>query len=128
MKKIRSKPAGANQRLGQWGEGLAAVYLEERGLRIVERNFRCPLGEIDLIAQDGDCLVFCEVKTRRSTAFGQPQEAVALAKQRKIIRSATWYIAARQWSTDVRFDVVAISKPTAGEPVIEWLPAAFFIS
>ena len=65
-----------HQALGRYGEALAARYLRERGMTIVERNWRCPEGEIDLVALDGDCLVICEVKTRRGTGTGDPLEAV----------------------------------------------------
>ena len=66
--------------LGRYGEDLAARYLGERGMQVLDRNWRCEHGEIDLVALDGDCLVVCEVKTRRSTAFGEPVEAVTWRK------------------------------------------------
>ncbi len=111
------------QTLGKWGEEQAAAYLQGQGLRLVERNYRCPLGEIDIIARDGDCLVFCEVKTRSSSRYGLPQEAVAWSKQQKIIKVASWYLGDRE--ADVRFDVIAITRSAAGKAEIEWLPAAF---
>jgi len=113
------------QRLGKWGESQAVEYLESHGLRIICRNYRCPRGEIDIIAQDGDCLVFCEVKTRSSHKYGLPQEAVAWTKQQKISKVASWYLGDQEITVDIRFDVLAITKSAAGKPEIEWLPAAF---
>ena len=73
--------ANANQRVGKFGEWLAAEHLVDSGMRLVARNWRCPLGEIDIIAQDGDTVVFCEVKTRRGTRYGTPAAAVVQAKR-----------------------------------------------
>ncbi len=113
------------QVLGRWGESLAAAYLESQGLEIIRRNYRCPPGEIDLVAVEGNVLVFCEVKTRRSAAFGLPQEAVGRAKQQKIIKVASWYLQENCWTGDVRFDVVAVIGSSAARAEIVWLPAAF---
>ena len=113
------------QSLGKWGESQAADYLQAHGLRIICRNYRCPLGEIDIIAQDGDCLVFCEVKTRSSDTYGLPQEAVAWTKQQKIAKVASWYLGNQEITRDIRFDVLAITTSIGGRPEIEWLPAAF---
>jgi putative endonuclease len=77
--------------LGRWGEEEAARFLRRLGMTIVERNLRTPVGEIDIIARQGKILVFVEVKTRRSDAFGTPQEAVGPTKQRQIIRTALWF-------------------------------------
>ncbi len=95
--------------LGRRGEQMAAEALRERGYRIVEHNFRCQYGEIDLIAEEKDDLVFVEVKTRRGTAFGHPEEAVTLSKRRKLVEVASYYLDVhnegdRSW----RIDVVAI--------------------
>ena len=99
----------ARQLLGRKGEQMAADALRARGYRIVERNFRCRYGEIDLIAEEQNDLVFVEVKTRRGTAFGHPEEAVTLTKRRKLVEVATYYlylhaVGDRSW----RIDVVAI--------------------
>ena len=99
----------ARQLLGRKGEQMAAEALRERGYRIVEHNFRCRYGEIDLIAEEKDDLVFVEVKTRRGTAFGRPEEAVTLTKRRKLVEVASYYLdlhneGDRSW----RIDVVAI--------------------
>ena len=99
----------ARQLLGRKGEQMAAQALLERGYRIVEHNFRCRYGEIDLIAEEKGDLIFVEVKTRRGTAFGQPEEAVTRAKRRKLAEVASYYLdmhhaGDRPW----RIDVVAI--------------------
>jgi putative endonuclease len=96
--------------LGQAGEALAADTLRQQGYTILTRNYRTPYGEIDLIAQHGDTLVFVEVKLRRSEVFGSPQAAVNSTKQRHLKLAAQYYLI-RQRATEikVRFDVVAIT-------------------
>ena len=95
--------------LGRKGEQMAADALRERGYSIVELNFRCRYGEIDLIAEDKDDLVFVEVKTRRGTAFGRPEEAVTLTKRRKLAQVASYYLDLRnEGDRSWRIDVVAI--------------------
>lgn len=97
------------RRLGQWGESVAATHLEAQGYRIVERNWRCSLGEIDIVAQDGDVLVFAEVKTRQSRAFGTPEESITPRKGQRLIDLGLQYCADHglddiEW----RIDIVAI--------------------
>jgi putative endonuclease len=95
--------------LGAFGERLAAAHLEAKGYRIRARNFRCREGEIDIVAEDGDCLVFVEVRTRRGDAFGSPAESVTLAKERRLLTVARAYL---QEHADVppnqRIDVVGV--------------------
>ena len=91
---------------GTRGEQLAAEYLERAGLTILERNFRCRAGEIDLVAQDGTELVFVEVRTRAGNAFGTPEESITRRKQRKMAECAYSYLAEhpaadRAWRVDV---------------------------
>jgi putative endonuclease len=95
--------------LGDLGEDLAAKHLLDAGYRIVERNFRCRLGEIDCVAVKNRTLVFCEIKTRRSNRYGGPVEAVDRKKRRKMTRLARYY-ALTQGLHNVpqRFDVVAV--------------------
>lgn len=95
---------------GMIQETLAADYLMQRGVQIVERNFRCRQGEIDLIGTHRSCLVFFEVKYRRNTTSGTPEEAVGLLKQQKICRVSDYYMLSHsQWGVQqVRYDVVAI--------------------
>ncbi|MBX5449278.1 YraN family protein [Thermogemmatispora sp.] len=101
--------------LGRAGEHLAAAALRRRGYRICERNFRCRAGEIDLIACEGEELVFIEVKTRRGTGWGPPEEALTPRKRRKLIEVASHYLELhgayeRPW----RIDVVAIQLSSTG--------------
>jgi len=111
--------------LGRWGEEQAVRFLRRKGLKIVARNLRTPVGEIDIIARHKKTLVFVEVKTRRNLAFGAPQEAVGPTKQRQIRRTAQWYLADQGTPTaPARFDVVAVVAGP-GEPVIEHIVNAF---
>lgn len=108
----------ARLELGRWGEEEAARFLKKKGLKILERNLRTPLGEIDLIVRDRKFLVFVEVKTRRSASHGRPQEAVGPAKQRQIIHSAQWYLAAeKREDLQPRFDVVAVTPGSRGAEI-----------
>ena len=113
--------------LGAYGEALASQYLQAQGYRILEANFRCKLGEIDLIAQDGNVICFVEVKTRRSLAYGQPFEAVHSFKIRKLTRLALIYLKYKFQSIEVpcRFDVVSIVCDPKGEARIQHLKNAF---
>ena len=112
--------------LGRRGEALALEFLRRKGYRIVERGFRLFRGEIDIIARDGDTLVFVEVKTRATTEFGLPEEAVTPAKQAQIRKIARGFLAARDLGEpDCRFDVLAILAPADGDPVITHYENAF---
>jgi len=116
------------QRLGRWGEQVAAAYLKKSGLRIVASNVRTPVGELDLVARHGAVQVFIEVKTRRSRCCGAPAEAVDARKQRQVIRAAQWYLT--QGGLDdceIRFDVVTVDVEN-GRVQIEHIPAAFEVS
>jgi len=99
----------ARRDLGAFGERVAAAHLEAKGYRIRARNFRCREGEIDIVAEDGDCLVFVEGRTRRGDAFGTPAESVTVAKERRLLTVARAYL---QQHNDVppnqRIDVVAV--------------------
>jgi len=95
--------------LGRFGEDTAARGLAAQGWRILDRNWRCRLGEIDIVAQDGGDLVVVEVKTRRGTAFGPPEEAVTQAKLARLRRLAAAWLGAQDRRFDgVRVDVVAV--------------------
>lgn len=105
----------ATRTLGRYGEDLAARYLRDRGMEVLDRNWRCEHGEIDLVALDGDCLVVCEVKTRRSTVFGEPVEAVTWRKAARLRRLASAWLANHELRpAGVRIDVVGILRPPAG--------------
>jgi putative endonuclease len=113
----RGKPRAARQGLGRTGERLAAEELSRRGYHILEQNFRCSYGEIDLVMEDEQELVFVEVKTRRGNAYGLPEEAVTLRKRQKIVQVACHYLdlhmcSERSW----RIDVVAVQLSKGGKP------------
>ncbi len=113
-------------RLGNSGEEIARRFLETFGYRIVARNYRCKLGEIDIIARDGETIVFIEVKTRTDSAFGSPAAAVTVKKQRQIARAAQWYLAEHGlYDAPARFDVIAIVREKGGRQQVEHLPGAF---
>lgn len=114
--------------LGRQGEDAAARYLQEQGMKILARNLRTPLGEIDLVASHRRILAFIEVKTRRGTLFGSPAEAVGPRKQRQIVRAAKWYLNDNAHKDlQPRFDVIAIVV-SGNELQIEHIPGAFEIS
>jgi putative endonuclease len=103
---------------GKRGEELAAAYLAEAGYRIIERNYRCLFGEIDIVAEEGETLVFVEVKSRRSDAYGDPQLAVGHKKQKKISKISVHYLAERHLCHHpARFDVVAVKLLPAGHRI-----------
>ena len=118
-------PQTMNRReLGEWGERLAAQYLQGKGYQIVEKNYSCKLGEIDLIVTDQDYLVIVEVKTRSTKNFGPPQTAVDWRKQVKLRRMAAYYLLKMGLADrKVRFDVIGIFTGDKGE--ILHLEAAF---
>jgi putative endonuclease len=106
------------KRTGKKGEELAAAYLAETGYRIIERNYRCFFGEIDIVAWEGDTLVFAEVKSRRTEAYGTPQLAVGREKQDKISRIALNYLSDKHLRDHpARFDVVAVKLLPAGTSI-----------
>ncbi len=105
---------------GRRAEDLAAAYLAAKGLTIVERNFRARVGEIDLIARDGESVVFVEVRARAGAGFGGAAASVTAAKRRRLERAARLWICARGWNGPCRFDVVAFDGGR-----LEHIPAAF---
>lgn len=117
-----------NTGVGSLGEDIAANFLTARGYRILERNFRCKGGEVDIIARDpvDRSLVFIEVKTRRGLTYGVPQLAVTPFKQRQISKAAlTWLSKNRLLDTNARFDVIAILLHTDAAHSIEQIQNAF---
>ncbi|MCL2465888.1 MAG: YraN family protein [Micrococcales bacterium] len=108
--------------VGKFGEQVAADHLEAAGLEVLDRNWRCTHGELDLVASDGCELVVVEVKTRRSTAFGTPAEAVTWRKLARLRRlAAAWLSAHDEHPQSVRIDVVAVTVPRRGGPQVEHL-------
>ena len=105
------------QALGRWGENQAAVYLEGRGYAILERNFRTPYGEIDLVARKQNSVVFVEVKTRSSDSYGLPEESITPGKAAHLLDAARFYIDDHPTSDCVwRIDVIAIQRSASDRP------------
>lgn len=101
--------------LGRQGEDLALTHLTARGYQVLHRNWRCPDGELDLVLMDGETLVFVEVKARRGTDFGAPEDAITPAKRRHLVRSAKAYLEAHAKACAAwRFDVIAIDCRPSG--------------
>lgn len=115
-----------NKELGNLGEAAAADYLMKKGYRILEKQYRIREAEVDIIAEKDGVIVFAEVKTRRSIRCGSPAMAVTTAKQRKIIRGATWYIMAKKLQERLcRFDVIEVIAADDGRLFINQLENAF---
>ncbi len=119
----RSENENSTRRTGTRYEDAAAAYLEGKNYRILQRNFRCRTGEVDLIARDGAFLVFVEVKYRRTAAHGSPLEAVGAKKQRRIAGAAMFYLSKCGISPDtpIRFDVLGLT----GDGVVVHVENAF---
>ena len=112
--------------LGRRGEELAARFLEDAGYRVVERNWRCRQGEIDIVARSGDTLVFVEVKTRSSLAFGHPFEAITATKLARLrLLAAAWCADRSPSVARIRLDAIAVVAPRGGKPAIEHLLGVF---
>jgi putative endonuclease len=121
----------AKDAVGKYGERVAARHLMDSGLHLLATNWRCPEGEVDIIARDGNVLVFCEVKTRSSTAYGDPAEAVSPDKASRIRGLALLWLAEQRdgesstfWP-ELRFDVVSVIRQPQGSATVRHLRAAF---
>lgn len=112
----------AAKALGKLAETLAADYLRRRGLRLIERNYSCRLGEIDLILADGPALVFVEVRLRRSPGFGGAAESITFAKRQRILLAARHYLSGRP-EGPCRFDAIVLDALDPDR--IEWIKDAF---
>jgi len=118
--------ADKRQKLGKSGERIASAYLQKNGYIILSKNYRRKCGEIDIIARQGDYLVFIEVKTRTTTSHGHPLEAVTQRKQKQISKVAQYYLAENNlFDTAARFDVVAVTILNNGRIQVELIPSAF---
>ena len=113
-----------NLSTGQRAETLALEYLLEQGLKLKERNYRCRMGEVDLILQDGNGIVFVEVRYRASDRYGSALESVDTRKQARIVAAASHYLTAKRIDRPARFDVVAVS-PQGGQLALQWVKDAF---
>jgi putative endonuclease len=100
--------------LGRRGEELAARCLAGKGYEILARNWRCKVGELDLVTRDRGCLVFVEVRTRRGNALGSPEESITKAKQARLATVAEAYVQANDWAGEWRIDVVAVEMDRRG--------------
>lgn len=103
------------QTIGDRGEKCAVKYMKQHGFKIIETNYRCNMGEIDIIAKIDEYIVFTEVKSRKSSAFGEPREFVDYKKQQRIKKTAYTYIADRYAECPVRFDVCEIYHSTEND-------------
>ncbi len=112
--------AEARQALGRYGESVAARHLVEQGLVLLERNWRCHEGEIDLVLREGETLVVCEVKTRTSLQVGTPHEAITEEKLARLQRLGERWVADRGVRPDgVRVDLVAVLRPRKGPAIVD---------
>ena len=124
--KLTPHPGPFRSTLGERGERAACGFLKEHGYEILEKNYKCKIGEIDVIARRQGRLAFVEIKTRTSAQFGTPQEAVALKKQEKIFKVAQWYMKEKKLvKTPVAFDVVAVLWKEGEMPGIRLIADAF---
>jgi putative endonuclease len=120
------RSADARGRLGLAGEKAAETALRREGITVLERRFRLRSGEIDLIAEQGDLVIFVEVKTRRGTGYGRPAESVTPAKRARIARVALAFLKGRHWlERPCRFDVVEVLVGRAGATEVRHIPDAF---
>jgi putative endonuclease len=127
MTRARGAGPRAKDAVGRYGERVAVAYLIERGLLLLDRNWRCEHGELDAVMRDrGDVLVFVEVKTRRGDRFGAPAEAVGRAKVLRMRRlAAAWLAQSGIHPAEVRFDVVEVRPRRSGAADVTHLPGAF---
>lgn len=119
-------PFGRRLSLGERGERLGCKALKKAGCAILARNYRCPAGEVDIIALAGDTLVLAEVKTRTSERMVSPESAVNAAKRQRYRKAARHYLhEIGRSDLDVRFDVIAVMLPEGGRPLVRHTPDAF---
>ena len=116
--------------IGSAAENAAEIFLRQKGCKTLQRNFRCRMGEIDLVVRDGDCLVFAEVRFRRPGQHGNGAESITHAKRQKLIRSAGYYLSTKKISSHqvCRFDVLSVSQSKAAgnqQYDIDWIRSAF---
>ena len=121
-----SRSVDPRGRLGREGEDAAEKALRRAGMKVLERRFRLRSGELDLIAEQGDLVVFVEVKTRRGTGFGRPAEAVTPSKRARMARVALAYLKGRDWlERPCRFDVIEVLVAGSAAPEVRHVPDAF---
>jgi putative endonuclease len=115
------------QKVGQRAEDIAAAFLRAKGLEVLERNFRRRLGELDVVARQGEVLVIAEVRTRASALYGGAASSVDFRKQQRLVRAAAQLLQQRKDLAHlrVRFDVVSVSAIDSEEPRVDWIQHAF---
>ena len=124
--KLKPHPGPFQLSLGDRGEMAACDFLRAQGYQILEKNYKCKLGEVDLVARRSGRLAFIEVKTRTSDHFGMPQEAVDLKKQEKIFKLGQWYLKEKKIEkTPIAFDVVAVLWKEGEAPDLRLIADAF---
>lgn len=123
---MRFKPVWSTKAVGDAAETKALTWLQRQGLNLVQRNYRCRQGEIDLIMRDGEFLVFIEVRQRTQATHGAASETVTLRKQRRLIMAARHFIVNHNISADqcMRFDVIGLG-PHKESGAVDWIPNAF---
>ena len=124
QKQPNKKGNDSRQKLGRWGESVAATHLEANGFAILHKNWRCRQGEVDLVAQKGESLHFVEVKTRRGRGKGSPEEAITSKKAQKLINTALAYIGEHELDdADWQVDLIAVELDSHGKLIrCEHLP------
>jgi putative endonuclease len=125
IRNLFDKARPSKERGGE-AESIALEYLKQQGLRLIARNYHCPNGEIDLIMEQSDMLVFVEVRFRKTSTFGSALESIDARKKSRIIRCAAHYLSTQKISKPARFDVVALSAENRRLD-IDWVPDAFQI-
>ena len=112
---------------GRNAENLACRYLERQGLQLLQRNFQCRCGELDLIMRDGPYVVFVEVRFRSSERYGSPAETVTAAKRKRLIRAAAYYLQRQRFNNPCRFDIIGVTF-LEGEGRLDWIRDAFAVT
>ena len=109
----------AHNELGKWGEDLAADYLQRKGYTIIERDWKSGKRDLDIIAQDGNVIVFVEVKTRRNRLFGEPEESVDYHKLQNLQQAISHYVKFKHIRQEIRFDIISIVGTVGTDPDIQ---------
>ena len=109
----------AHNELGKWGEDLAADYLQRKGYTIIERDWKSGRRDLDIVAQDGNVIVFVEVKTRRNSLYGEPEEAVDYHKLQNLQQAINHYVKFKHIRQEIRFDIISIVGTIGTEPDIQ---------
>jgi putative endonuclease len=109
----------AHNELGKWGEDLAADYLQRKGYTIIERDWKSGKRDLDIIAQDGNVIVFVEVKTRRNRLFGEPEESVDYHKLQNLQQAISHYVKFKHIRQEIRFDIISIVGNVGTDPDIQ---------